>query len=40
MATIVPGLALWAFGLLIFVLAAAAASLDPHLIWAKVRYAR
>ncbi|MCB1821936.1 MAG: paraquat-inducible protein A [Candidatus Competibacteraceae bacterium] len=39
MATIVPGLALWAFGLLIFVLAAAAASLDPHLIWEKVRYA-
>ncbi|MCB1777547.1 MAG: paraquat-inducible protein A [Candidatus Competibacteraceae bacterium] len=39
MATIVPGLALWAFSLLIFVLAAAAASLDPHLIWEKVRYA-
>lgn len=39
MATIVPGLALWAFGLLIFVLAAASAALDPHLIWEKVRYA-
>jgi paraquat-inducible protein A len=39
MATIVPGLALWAFGLLIFVLAAAAAALDPHLVWEKVRYA-
>ncbi|MCP5197583.1 MAG: paraquat-inducible protein A [Gammaproteobacteria bacterium] len=39
MATIIPGLALWAFGLLIFVLAAAAASLDPHLVWEKVRYA-
>ncbi|HPF58994.1 MAG TPA: paraquat-inducible protein A [Candidatus Competibacteraceae bacterium] len=39
MATIVPGLALWAFGLLIFVLAAAAAALDPHRVWEKVRYA-
>jgi len=39
MATIVPGLALWAFGLLIFVLAAAAAALDPHLVWERVRYA-
>jgi paraquat-inducible protein A len=39
MATIVPGLPLWAFGLLIFVLAAAAASLDPHLIWEKIKCA-
>ena len=36
MATIVPGLALGSFVLLIFVLAAAAASLDPHLIWERV----
>jgi len=33
MATIVPGLAVIAFGILIFVLAAAYTSLDPHLVW-------
>lgn len=38
MATIVPGVALWSFALLIFVLAAAAASLDPNLVWEKVGY--
>jgi paraquat-inducible protein A len=37
MATIVPGLALWAFASLIVVLAAAAACLDPHLVWDRVR---
>ena len=36
MATIVPGTALFAFGALIFVLAAAQAALDPDLIWSRV----
>jgi paraquat-inducible protein A len=35
MAKIIPGVALYAFLALIFVLAAMAASLDPHLIWEK-----
>lgn len=35
MAEVVPGLALWAFGLLIFVLAAAMSSLDPHAVWER-----
>jgi paraquat-inducible protein A len=33
MATIIPGIALWAFGALIFVLAAAMAALDPDIVW-------
>lgn len=33
MATLVPGLALYTFLALIFVIAAALSSLDPHLIW-------
>ncbi len=36
MATIIPGLALWAFSLLIFVLAAAASALDAHVVWEKL----
>jgi paraquat-inducible protein A len=40
MAEIVPGTALYAFGALIFVLAAAAASIDPHAIWDRVGAAR
>lgn len=36
MAQIVPGLALWSFALLIFVLAASSASLDPRLVWDRV----
>jgi len=36
MATIVPGLALWAFALLIPVLAAATAALDPELVWSRI----
>ena len=40
MASIVPGLALWAFAVLIVVLAGAAAALDPHVIWDRVRYRR
>ncbi len=36
MASIIPGMALYAFMGLIFVLAAAAAALDPHLVWDKL----
>jgi paraquat-inducible protein A len=36
MATIIPGIALYAFMLLIFVLAASAAALDPHIVWNRV----
>lgn len=36
MATIVPGTSLFAFGVLIFVLAAARAALDPDIVWARV----
>ena len=37
MATIVPGLALYSFVVLIFVLAGAAASLDPRIVWDKLK---
>ncbi|MBN2886347.1 MAG: paraquat-inducible protein A, partial [Chromatiaceae bacterium] len=36
MATIVPGVSLFAFGALIFVLAAAQTALDPDLVWSRV----
>lgn len=36
MAAIVPGTGLYAFGLLIFVLAAAQASLDPDIVWSRL----
>jgi paraquat-inducible protein A len=36
MAQIIPGLALWSFALLIFVLAGAAAALDPRVVWERV----
>jgi paraquat-inducible protein A len=36
MASIIPGIALYAFLSLIFVLAASAASLDPHIIWNRL----
>jgi len=36
MATIVPGTSLFAFAILIFVLAAAQAALDPDLVWSRV----
>lgn len=36
MAVIIPGLSLYAFAALIFVLAGAISSLDPHLIWDRV----
>jgi paraquat-inducible protein A len=40
MATMVPGISLWAFALLIIVLAWMQASLDPHTVWERVRYRR
>lgn len=39
MATIIPGVALFAFLLMIFVLAAITAVLDEHLIWEHIDYA-
>lgn len=38
MAEIVPGIALWAFGLLIPILAGAAAFLDPEIVWREIGY--
>jgi paraquat-inducible protein A len=36
MATIIPGVALYAFMALIFVLAAMSVTLDEHLIWEQI----
>ncbi len=36
MASIIPGIALYAFLALIFVLAASAAALDPHIVWNRI----
>lgn len=36
MANIVPGLALWAFGLLIPILAGTSAFLDPEIVWREI----
>jgi paraquat-inducible protein A len=36
MAQVVPGLALWAFALLIVVLAGATASFDPEALWERL----
>jgi len=40
MGKIIPGLALWSFALLIVILAAAAANLDPRVVWERVEYRR
>lgn len=40
MASIIPGMALYAFMILIFVLAASAASLDPHIVWDRLEHRR
>lgn len=40
MATIVPGPAVIAFGVLIFVLAAAFTALDPHMVWERLEKKR
>jgi paraquat-inducible protein A len=36
MASLIPGIALYAFLALIFVLAASAVSLDPHIVWSRL----
>jgi paraquat-inducible protein A len=36
LAHVVPGVALWSFGLLMFLVAAAAAAFDPRELWARV----
>ena len=36
LAKVVPGIAIYSFAILIFVLAAATASLDPHLVWNRL----
>ena len=36
MATIVPGLAVAAFGLLVFVLTFAISSVDTHMVWERL----
>ncbi len=38
-ATVIPGLALYALGALIFVLAAMQASFDPRMVWQRVEWA-
>jgi paraquat-inducible protein A len=38
MAEIIPGLALWSFALMIIILAAASANLDPQIVWKRVAY--
>jgi paraquat-inducible protein A len=40
MATVVPGLAIWAFALLMFVLAGANASFDPESVWERAEALR
>ena len=40
MADIVAGLAIWAFGLLIPILAAASSYLDPEIVWRRIEAAR
>ena len=40
MADIIPGLALWAFAVLILVLAGTASTLDPRAVWAHVETTR
>ena len=38
MAEIIPGLALWSFALMIVILTAASANLDPQIVWKRVEY--
>jgi len=39
-ASVVPGIAMWAFGAVMLLLAAAASTFDPHDIWARIDIAR
>jgi paraquat-inducible protein A len=36
LASVVPGIALWSFGVLMLLIAAAAASFDSHELWTRV----
>ena len=36
LASVEPGVALWSFGALVILLAAAASSFEPHELWARV----
>ena len=40
LASVIPGIALWSFGTLMFVMAAVAAVFDPRDLWARVALAR
>lgn len=40
LASVIPGIALWSFGVLMFVVAAAAGSFDMRALWARVEDAR
>ena len=40
LASVIPGIALWSFGALMFLVAAAAASFDSRALWARVESAR
>jgi paraquat-inducible protein A len=40
MAAVIPGISVFAFLALIFVLAASASSLDPHIVWERVEVKR
>ncbi|PNU19575.1 paraquat-inducible protein A [Geothermobacter hydrogeniphilus] len=40
LAEVIPGISLWAFAVLIFVLAAQAAVLDPHQVWERLEALR
>jgi len=40
LASVVPGVALWSFGILMFLVAAAAASFDTHALWERVEEVR
>ena len=40
LATVIPGLALFALGALVFVMAAMQASFDPHEVWSRVEWAK
>jgi paraquat-inducible protein A len=36
MGTIIPGTSLWAFMIMVFVMAAAQVAFEPHAIWEKI----
>ncbi len=36
MGTIIPGISLWAFMLMVFIIAAAQSIFDPHILWKEI----